>query len=143
MYGFIPRMRLLSAVSPSYSLVNVISGPVLSGRPPGLVACPLVPGTVLAPPTCQVPVVEVIDVTLAPRDDLLLKVGLLLPSTSLVTVSRLYLLILLPQLGWPARPSIFGRRGTLCNPGVYSIAVFSVQCAVTQGYKVQYEVWGL
>ena len=59
------------------------------------------PGPVLAPPPRQVPVVEVIDVTLAPRDDLLLMVGLLLPSVSLVTVSRLFLLLLLPQLGWP------------------------------------------
>ena len=113
----------------------MISGPVSSGRPPGLVACPLVPGPVLAPPPRQVPVVEVIDVTLAPRDDLLLKVGLLLPSTSLVTVSRLYLLILLPQLGWPARPAILVARAPLaileCARAVYSIqcAVFSVQCA--------------
>ena len=125
----------------------MISGPVLSGRPLGLVACPLVPGTFLAPPPRQVPVVEVIDVTLAPRDDLLLKVGLLLPSTSLVTVSRLYLLILLPQLGWPARPAILVARAPLaileCTVFSVQCSVFTVQCAVTQGYNVQYEVWGL
>ena len=111
----------------------MISGPVSSGRPPGLVACPLVPGPVLAPPPRQVPVVEVINVTLAPRDDLLLKVGLRLPSNSLVTVSTA------PPAGLASPACHFGHMSTLGNPGVYSIqcAVFSIYCAVCGDTRVQ------
>ena len=83
----------------------MISGPVSSGRPPGLVACPLVPGPVLAPPPRQVPVVEVINVTLAPRDDLLLKVPPLAQHQSGHSLQAVTSL-LLPQLGWPAPPAI-------------------------------------
>ena len=43
--------------------------------------------------------VEVFDVTLAAREDLLEKEGLPLPSTSLATFSRLNILLLIPQPG--------------------------------------------
>ena len=96
---------------------------LVQSRQEDLVACPLVPAPVLAPP----PVVEVINVTLASRDDLFLKVGLLLPSTRLVTVSRLYLLILQAQLDWPAWPAILVAWVHLA---ILECAVCSVQCAV-------------